>query len=201
MTQAQRTGPDTSREFFENLYANEDDPWNFRNSAYERLRYDSIISDLSDSRYRYAFEPGCSIGELTARLAALCDGVLAIDCANNAIERARLRCSKTSNIELAVGALPACMPDKPCDLIVFSEIGYYFERSELQSLIKQLWQLLEPGGRFLASHWLGYSDDHRIHGYDVQEVILLTLARAPETHLHHRDFLLQRWTKPQEEKL
>jgi len=65
--------PTTSPEFFERKYLLDEDPWHFATSAYERQRYDELISALKGPRYKQAFEPGCSIGVFTERLANICD--------------------------------------------------------------------------------------------------------------------------------
>jgi len=65
----------TSAEFFETMYAEREDPWEFASSQYERDRYATIVRALNNRRYQYAFEPGCSIGILTAQLARFCDRV------------------------------------------------------------------------------------------------------------------------------
>ena len=57
-------------ESFEAQYRARRDPWNFACSPYEQHRYSVAIAMLPQPRYRRGFEPGCSIGELTVRLAA-----------------------------------------------------------------------------------------------------------------------------------
>ena len=79
----------TSAEFFETMYAEREDPWEFASSQYERDRYAAIVRALGNRRYRRAFEPGCSIGILTPQLAAFCDRVEAMDISPTAVARAR----------------------------------------------------------------------------------------------------------------
>ncbi len=69
----------TSAEFFETKYRDSPDPWDFAGSAYERYRYETIIAALDTRQYGNAFEPGCSVGELTYRLAGRCHHVEAMD--------------------------------------------------------------------------------------------------------------------------
>ena len=54
---------------FDEKYRDLGDPWHFRTSRYEQRRYGIAMALLPALRYRRAFEPGCSVGELTARLA------------------------------------------------------------------------------------------------------------------------------------
>lgn len=171
---------------FEARYRSAPDPWNFAGSAYERGRYRDIVHGLSKARYRCAYEPGCSIGELTVRLAARCDRVFASDISPTAADRARLRCAPLANVSVACADVSGEIPDGPFDLIVFSEIGYYFERTELARIARRLTCSMEAGGEFVAVHWLGDSEDHVLHGDEVHEVLeetpdlaLIARRRAP----------------------
>jgi hypothetical protein len=64
---------------FEAQYREHADPWDFARSPYEQRRYRLTAAMLPCHRYRRAFEPGCSVGELTAHLAPRCDAVLAME--------------------------------------------------------------------------------------------------------------------------
>lgn len=185
----------TTPEFFEAKYQRDSDPWNFHSSEYEQRRYSSIISMLAGTIYRRAFEPGCSIGVLTAKLAPLCNELIAIDVAPTAVESAALLCSPYPHIDIRVGSLPASIPDGSFDLILFSEIGYYFEELQLAAVGKLLVSRLENHGVLLAAHWLGHSDDHLLSGERVHQV----LARLDGLHLKHTErhqgFHLHKWVR------
>ena len=187
--------PDTSPEFFERLYKNSDDPWDFRRSAYERARYDAIIDGIKDKSYTSAFEAGCSVGELTALLAPYCKSLTAIDCSDTAVEIARSRCREYPHVDIRQGNLPGALPNHTCDLIVFSEIGYYFTREDLAAQIARLWLVLTPGGRLIACHWLGHSEDHVLHGADVHETMGQVLGVRSDFHTLNNGYALQRWSK------
>ena len=88
----------TSREFFDEKYARDPDPWGFTSSPYELTRYATLLRALEGRRFRHAFEPGCSIGVLTDRLATLCTRVDALDISPRAIELARARCALHDNV-------------------------------------------------------------------------------------------------------
>lgn len=187
--------PDTSPEFFDRLYRNSEDPWNFRHSTYERARYQAIVDSVNDRRYAAAFEPGCAVGELTALLAPYCKSLKAIDCSATAVEIARSRCCEYPQVEVSQGILPADLLTQTCDLIVFSEVGYYFSREALAPLIAQLWSRLEPGGRLIACHWLGHSEDHELHGAEVHETIGQVLRARGDFDGLDNGYTLQRWSK------
>jgi SAM-dependent methyltransferase len=116
-----------------------------------------------------------------------------MDISATAIEQARRRCREFLNVELHVGALPDQIPRGDFDLIVFSEIGYYFEEGPLRTLGEQLVHQLQHGGTLLAAHWLGTSTDHVLSGDRVHEI----LAGLPDLRLElserHAGFRLDRW--------
>ena len=185
----------TSAEFFEQKYREQADPWNFAHSDYERSRYDAIIGALGRRRYERAFEPGCSVGELTWRLATKCRQVDAMDISATAIDRAKLRCSGLPNVDLRVGGLPHQIPDGTFDLIVFSEIGYYFDEARLQELVTTLVQKIQPSGTLLAAHWLGTSKDHVLSGDRVHEILGSLEGLWLAYSERHEGFRLDRWER------
>jgi protein-L-isoaspartate O-methyltransferase len=183
----------TSAEFFETMYTEREDPWEFASSQYERDRYASIVRALGNRRYRRAFEPGCSIGILTAQLATFCDRVVAIDISPTAVARARLHCERLPNVHILCGSLPEMIPEEEIDLVVFSEIGYYFTEIQLSSVATELVKQMSTEGTFLAVHWLGSSQDHLLDGDRVHTVLRtipnLSLAQSER----YSDFRLDRW--------
>jgi SAM-dependent methyltransferase len=143
---------------FEDMYRQSRDPWNFSRSEYERGRYRATLDALLRRSYRRAFEPGCSIGELTAQIARRCDRVVATDVAPSAVALANERCRKLGNVDVYQADLANGPPPGPFDLIVMSEVGYYFEPRMLVAIATAA--QLQAGGEFVAVHWLGHSDDH-----------------------------------------
>ena len=61
---------------------------------------------------------------------------------------------------------------KDFDLLVLSEIGYYFTPQDWQSISAALIDSIHQGATVLAAHWLGQSQDHRISGDEVHEILL-----------------------------
>jgi SAM-dependent methyltransferase len=160
-----------SRESFEAQYASTEDPWKFETSPYEQNRYESILRALSRGHYTAVYEPGCSIGVLTAKLAAIADHVIATDIASKAISHAHRRCEDLANVALVCDDVTTFTPDVAPDLVVFSEIGYYFDAGELTRTASRLAGFLHPHGEFVAAHWLGSSADHILHGDEVHEIL------------------------------
>lgn len=185
----------TSRSFFNAKYSNSEDPWEFATSAYELEKYESTLRALSHRRYGAAFEPGCSVGVLTERLAPLCERLYSIDISDVAVERARQRCEHLPNAVIGQGGLPGDIPHATLDLVVFSEIGYYFNANELASVASQLVGRLEDCGVLLAVHWLGDSEDHLLGGDYVHEILHTTPGIKHELSERYDAYRLDRWVR------
>ncbi|WP_421118633.1 SAM-dependent methyltransferase [Aquihabitans daechungensis] len=183
---------------FEARYAADADPWSFASSAYEQGRYAAILAALRPAphRYRLGFEPACSVGVLTQRLLARCDRLVATDVSPSAVVEASRRCGHRPGLRIDVAAVedgPGTL-DLP-DLVVFSELGYYFDRAGLGAVVERLIRTTAPGGDLVACHWTGDSPDHRLHGSEVHEVLTGSLADRG-THVRsevHDGFVLDSW--------
>lgn len=185
----------SSPTFFEEKYLKKDDPWDFSCSEYERGRYEAIIAALAHKRHRRAFEPGCSIGVLTEPLSTLCDFVEAIDFSPTAVVQAQKRCSHLRNVDIFCASISERMPVTGFDLIVLSEIGYYFAPDEWMRVSMALIDPMPKGGTLLAAHWLGDSRDHCIGGDEVHEILLSLPWVQLEHSERHEAFRIDRWVR------
>lgn len=183
-------------EAFEARYRGGSDPWCFAKDSYELARYQTLLGSLQRPRYGTVYEPGCSVGVLTRQLATIATHVVAADFAPSAILQARARCAECPNVEFVCADVAAFDPQRPLDLVVFSEIGYYFTAPQLALLASQLAQRLIAGGEFIAVHWLGNSEDHRLHGDHVHEVLGTALALVPRCCDRYPEFRLDSWVRP-----
>ena len=186
-----------SQAAFEAKYRQSADPWNFNGSRYERDRYELTLRSLMRTHYRHAFEPACSIGVLTAALAERCDEVQAIDIAPSAVAMARKRCANFSGVTICCADLAAQCPEGPFDLIVFSELGYYFKESQLRRIAQSLSAALEVGGELIGVHWLGSSEDHLLPGDQVHAILKDALSKscAWVRGTRHPGFRLDTWRR------
>ena len=165
---------------FDDGYRAAIDPWCFATSPYEQRRYDITMACLPEPRFERAFEPGCSIGELTGRLAGRCGRVVAWDASPTVVAYARQRLASLHHVEIAVGDVPRQWPSGRFDLVILSEIAYYFDVAALEVLAERAIGSLDPAGTLMAVHWLGESDSHLLHGDEVHAVL------ARQGGLHHR---------------
>ena len=188
-------------ESFEELYASSSDPWQFRTSPYEQRKYAITIASLprngrtGGAMYKRCFEPGCSVGALTERLAGVAETVVAQDASTSAIAHAVRRLEPFQHVEIGIGAIPEAWPDGSFDLVVFSEIGYYWDEGALAEIADRLSGVVEPGGDLIAVHWRGQSPDHLLSGDAVHDILRDRLGPSAVHHVES-GFLLDVWTAP-----
>lgn len=144
-----------SRAYFEKLYASNPDPWDFAGSAYEKEKYRKTLAALPRSRYAAALEIGCSIGVLTRDLAARCDRLLALDAASTPLEQARRRCAGFTHVRFEQRTVPGQWPAGTFDLILLSEVLYYFRLDDLHRLASEASESLAQRGDCVLVHWTG----------------------------------------------
>ena len=165
--------------FFDALYAREHDPWDFETSPYERAKYDRTVAAIAHRRWGRALEVGCSIGVLTAHLAEHCDELCATDVAQAAVDAARARLCSTGHVSVRRAEFPEELPAGPWDLIVCSEVLYYWDRELLSAALDELEPELAPGGSLLAVHWRPPTRTYPLRGDEVHEILLERSALEP----------------------
>jgi cyclopropane fatty-acyl-phospholipid synthase-like methyltransferase len=157
--------------YFAAMYHAAADPWGFEDRWYEQRKYAISLAQLPSRRYRSAFEPGCSIGVLTRQLAASCDALLACDVAAAAVDAAAGRTRDLSHVRVEQRDIPGQWPDGRFDLVVFSEILYYFGDEDLRQVLASGTAALEPEGTLLAVHWRHPVTEYPRSGDDVHRVL------------------------------
>jgi trans-aconitate methyltransferase len=186
----------SSAAIFEALYRADPDPWRFASSSYEQDRYAALLRALRRDYYEYAFEPGCSIGEFTVLLAPRCARLLATDVSATAVGAARARCRSLTQVKIEEADLQFIgEPRARFDLIVLSEIGYYFPADQLSQIATGLANQLLPGGEFLAAHWLGHSADHVLHGDEVHATLVECMPLAQYHAERHAQYRINSWIR------
>jgi SAM-dependent methyltransferase len=158
--------------YFREVYAAAADPYGLTDRWYETRKYAVTVAMLPRQRYKSAFEPGCSVGVLTARLAERCDTLLACDPVPDAVEATRARTADLPGVYVEQRAIPAQWPTSAAfDLIVFSELLYYFGDADLDELLALGVGALRPGGHLLAVHWRHPAPDHPRTGDATQQAL------------------------------
>ena len=103
--------------YFDQLFAENDDPWAFRQRWYERRKRALTLAVLTRPRYAAIFEPGCANGELSFELAPRCDRLLCCDTAAAAVSLARSRLLGFPHAEVQQSRLPEQWPTERFELI------------------------------------------------------------------------------------
>ena len=179
-------------DYFEALYAADPDPWRFATSDYERDKYAATLAALPDRRFTNALEVGCSIGVLTAHLAARCDDLLALDVAEGALAQARARCP---NVRFERRAVPGDWPPGRFDLIMFSEVLYYLDAAAIQPTAAKAVAALQPGGCILLVHYLG-GTDYPSTGDEAADGFTAHAALRPTLHVREPLYRIDRLELP-----
>jgi SAM-dependent methyltransferase len=156
-------------DYFERVYAANPDPWGYETSDYEDRKYATTLAALPRDCYACGLEIGCSVGVLTERLARRCEHLLAIDVNGRALARARERSALRQNVEFDQMQVPQSFPTGTFDLIVVSEIGYYWSRDDLALAASRILGALRDHGSLLLVHWTDPVHDYPLTGDDVHE--------------------------------
>ncbi|MBF9143807.1 class I SAM-dependent DNA methyltransferase [Hymenobacter properus] len=171
-------------EYFDHVYQANRDPWNFETSPYEREKYAATLAALPRTHYAEVFEVGCSLGVLTAQLAPRCGHLLAVDVSEAALAQARARCAALPQVEIRQMQVPDEFPSQSFDLILLSEVGYYWSPADLARAAEKFIAALQPGGQLLLVHWTPPVHDYPLTGDDVHAFFLAkTVEGGPLRHL------------------
>ena len=179
---------------FRERYGASPDPYGLADRWYEARKYALSTALLPRERYGAAFEPGCSIGVLTALLAARCDTLLSCDAIPEAVESARSRTAGLPGVRVERRVVPREWPMGSFDLIVFSEILYYFGDADLNQLLRLGILALRPGGHLLAVHWRHHAPDHPRDGDEVHQILAKDTRLARLAGYRDPDFAAEVYT-------
>lgn len=172
--------------WFEALYARDPDPWSFATSDYERRKYEATLAALPRPRFANGLEVGCSIGVLTRQLAARCGVLLAIDVSETALARARAHCGGLDTVRFRRVQVPAEFPDGAFDLIVLSEVLYYFTPDDVRATARHVTRSVAPGAAVVLVHWLGPTD-YPVSGDEAAELFIEATAPTLRPALARRE--------------
>ena len=190
------------RDYFEGMYAANPDPWGFQTRWYEQRKYALTLGALTRAHYGSVFEPGCSIGVLSAELARRCDRLLSCDLVEVAVEQAA---GPARGVAPASMRRPRCGSGTPTttgprgcfDLVVVSEMLYYLERRRRDGLHA-------PGGRpprrttgeIVLVHWRQRVPEYPLTGDEAHEIACATSGLGVVAHYEDDDLRLDVLARP-----
>ena len=179
-------------DYFDDIHERHDDPWGFQSRWYEARKRALTLAILPDERYATALEVGCSIGVLSEALVSRVDRLLAVDVSAVAVERARERLGGAAWVEQA--DVLTEFPGGTFELVVLSEVGYYFGEAGLERVLDGVEAAMGPTGTLVACHWRHPVTDYPMSGDAVHEAIrrrgLASIALHTEA-----DFVLEVFSK------
>ena len=179
---------------FEALHAAGDEPWSFSARAVERLRHERIAALVAALGPRRVLDLGCSLGQLTARLAVLPAEVYAMDLSPTAVRRARDRLrGDAASAPLGPARLPGFLSGSATQLpfgpgtfdVVVASDGLYsweLDAAERAAALAQVHGALAPGGHAILTEHMRPA---RFAGF-VDEVRASPLRVARVTYLYDR---------------
>ncbi|TDW61544.1 nodulation protein S (NodS) [Novosphingobium sp. PhB55] len=162
-------------DYFEQMFEGTDDPWDLETSPYEQAKFAETVRALGGRSYEQGLEIGCAKGVLTQLLAPHCKKLLAVDVSVKALKAAKLRLEPQPNVEFERMAFPGEAPENAFELVVLSEVVYYWDDGDLALAATWIASHLEPGGDLLLVHWTGETDYPQT-GDEAAEKLLSTLA-------------------------
>ncbi|CAN5135571.1 class I SAM-dependent methyltransferase [soil metagenome] len=167
--------------YFDALFAADPDPWGLKSRDYERDKYQDTLAALEGRRFRAGVEVGCASGELSAILAPSCESYLGLDIAEEPLRQARARNADQAGAAFARLTLPDERPEGRFDLIVLSEVLYYFSRADVAKMAAWARSALSDGGVVLLVHWLGETPDYPLTGDEAVEAFMTACGEGLTT--------------------
>ena len=107
-----------------------------------------------DGPFDSALEIGCSVGAFTELLAPRCRKLVAVDISAAAVARAAQRVARFPGVTCEVRNVPSDLPSGPFDLIVASDVLYYWTRADVEEAARRFALGLTTGGALVAAHYV-----------------------------------------------
>lgn len=185
---------DSKSQYFEAMYEESDDPWDYANRWYEKRKRQICMSVLPKMSFEHVLEIGCANGFLSELLAERCQKLLCIDANPKAIELAKQRLDASAHVEFIQHRIPNEFPNGSFDLIVVSEILYYLSKSEVTACLEHIKTSLSKDGVVLSCHWRYPIEGFELNGNTVHELLRTELNLHHSFSLTDPDFVLDIWT-------
>ena len=218
---SQKKQSDTySGTYFDALYNDNNDPWQYQTRWYEKRKRDMCLAVLPQAEYVNAIELGCGNGVFSELLAHRCQNLLSIDGNYQAVQLAKQRLANFSGLKVLQGVIPSALytlnesvqnaylsldnsnPSQPInlkyDLIVISEILYYLSLADIETVMTWIEQNLAVGGTLLCCHWRYEIEGFKMTGETVHQRLQQAFnqdhsAFNLQSQLIDSDFLLDVW--------
>jgi len=193
-----------SESYFDVLYSDNSDPWQYQTRWYEQRKRDMCLAVLPQAHYSNAIELGCGNGVFSELLAQRCQALLIIDGNNKAVQLASQRLVDIPHAKVIQGIIPDVLLNltevleqtypsselpkssltttPPFDLIIISEILYYLSPEDIDTVIAWIGQNLAKGGSLLCCHWRYPIEGFAMTGETVHQRFYKAFNRANEVN-------------------
>lgn len=151
---------------FDAFHARHDDPWGLESRWYEERKRSLLLAALPRPSFTRVLELGCAGGATTRALAPRASAVVAVDASAVALERARARGVPPGTV-YELRELPEDWPTGSFDLIVLSELGYYWTADRLAAALDRIDDTATADAVLVLCHWRGAISDAPATGDDV----------------------------------
>ena len=161
MTENRTPTPDELLRHFDALHRDGEEPWAFSERGVETLRHERTAALVRSFAPRRVLEIGCSLGQMTARLADIPAELYAIDLSPTAVRRARGRLRDPASgvapdrVPSFVGASALELPFAPesFDVVVASDglFSWQFDPPTRAAVLRGIRDALVPGGRVVLT--------------------------------------------------
>ncbi|WP_367109140.1 class I SAM-dependent methyltransferase [uncultured Psychrobacter sp.] len=179
-----------SETYFDGLYSDNSDPWQYQTRWYEQRKRDICLAILPQAKYGNAIELGCGNGVFSSLLARRCQALVSIDGNHKAVQLAEQRLIDISHVKVIQGVIPNVLLKlkngllkapllsqlddvptykPPYDLIIISEILYYLSPTDIDTVIDWIKHNLAVGGTLLCCHWRYTIDGFAMTGETVHQ--------------------------------
>src|SRR5438067_7085483 len=141
----------TGQQHFERRNQTEEEPWRYGARAAELLRHDWIVRTVGELASRRLLDIGCSLGQLTTRLASVSNELYAADISLTAVARARTLVAKRDVRFAAASAVRLPFAARAFDLVLACD-GLYswdLDAGERQASIDEIRRVVQVGGQVL----------------------------------------------------
>jgi trans-aconitate methyltransferase len=113
-----------------------------------------------------------------------------VDVSEAAVAVARQRLIDFPNVRVEQRTLPEETPQGPFDLIVASEVLYYWPQDIMLLALRLFEEVLAPGGALLAVHWRNETKTYPLQGDEVHGLLLEHTRLANTTTIVEPEYRL-----------
>ncbi|MGM8909032.1 class I SAM-dependent DNA methyltransferase [Psychrobacter sp. 1U1] len=201
-----------SETYFDALYNDNTDPWEYQTRWYEKRKRDICLAILPQAEYNNAIELGSGNGVFSELLTQRCQTLTCVDGNHQAVALAKQRLTKHAHTKMIQGIIPNTLlnlqdallkayplsepevldtHNPPFDLIVISEILYYLSPTDIDKVIAWSQQNLAIGGTILFCHWRYSIDGFVMTGETVHQRLHQTFhtindKETPQATFNHQ---------------